>query len=602
MNEDDTANTRIGPDQSDDLYQQEITLQDDVTRQVPLYRINSEFWEFEHTRNSLARVLRVIRHLENTYKVKMVITIEKVNGVQCMLCTYTPDERMATWEAYLPPHLTHTHHFETLSNFLYGFILVKQSVFCFIGGQAKLSTISKFIDPIFGTRFLSQVLGEDDRILELRARSLSGNLANIGELYKESIPLVQAQQLNMVTTDLKVDVSAVTRDSIFPYFDDRPRVLRIDASNSIKLSYALTFAELLEVAATYERIYSQQSKSTFDFLTVVSDQRERHRLDGNLLRVIYESSQKAIVKMNITVLNPKRAVQFLQAEQYRLHSIKLDVDLKIPSKNLILVHAYRIAESKMLRATDYHGFRAAFLSLKLDSIVGDKRVTTDTLYRHLDTELKRTNRFGAYTPMYHIGGVWYSATSVHSKVLLAQCQSILDTFAFTGKLSMLNWPTGMTEGDYNLLYEKRPDILVFDKALSRSVELCDLLLIEDKTIFLIHVKAGFDAKMRDLTLQIQHSQQMLLMDSGEKDVSFVLKAFALVKEKHGMTDLQFMDLFKNKAIKYVAAFCSKSKQRTARKAVAETNSNVARLSLYQLFQSSARQLSRVEVALIPRTT
>ena len=56
-----------------------------------------------------------------------------------------------------------------------------------------------------------------------------------------------------------------------------------------------------------------------------------------------------------------------------------------------------------------------------------------------------------------------------------------------------------------------------NKALADGLELCDIMYYDDNNLYLIHVKYGFQSKIRELTNQITISARRLRETLGTKD-------------------------------------------------------------------------------------
>ena len=78
-----------------------------------------------------------------------------------------------------------------------------------------------------------------------------------------------------------------------------------------------------------------------------------------------------------------------------------------------------------------------------------------------------------------------------------------------------------TEKKYNLQYDLIENYIVLDTITPDGVELCDIMLIEEDKIYLIHVKYGFDASLRELSNQIMLSAKRLYDDSKSGKYSYI---------------------------------------------------------------------------------
>jgi hypothetical protein len=120
--------------------------------------------------------------------------------------------------------------------------------------------------------------------------------------------------------------------------------------------------------------------------------------------------------------------------------------------------------------------------------------------------------------------------------------------------------------------------------LSQNIELCDILHFDEDNLYLIHVKKGFDAKMRDLTNQIVVAGNRLWNDV-KSNKEFLNELFNNYEKSSNYDKLfdrsKFLSLF-DKNISFVLAFCNESKRfLSVKDNVSEFRSNIAKFSLIQ---------------------
>ena len=103
---------------------------------------------------------------------------------------------------------------------------------------------------------------------------------------------------------------------------------------------------------------------------------------------------------------------------------------------------------------------------------------------------------------------------------------------------------------------------------------------------MIHIKEGFDAKIRDLTNQVYVSSNRLWNDL-KSDKTFITEVFNSYNRKHenSLSDLaSFIRKFESKEIVYVLGFTSNIKGKSVIRDVNHHKSNIAKFSLIQCFR------------------
>jgi len=142
----------------------------------------------------------------------------------------------------------------------------------------------------------------------------------------------------------------------------------------------------------------------------------------------------------------------------------------------------------------------------------------------------------------------------------------------------------MDEGFYNLKYLEENNFIVLDKMLGQNIELCDLLYETDNNIYLIHVKEGFDAKMRDVTNQVSISANRLWSDL-KSDNHFIDAVYKRYSESdnfqyNSISKDDFHNMFK-KDVTYVIAFCHNRLNKKVSENIEDFKSNIAKFSIIQ---------------------
>ena len=145
------------------------------------------------------------------------------------------------------------------------------------------------------------------------------------------------------------------------------------------------------------------------------------------------------------------------------------------------------------------------------------------------------------------------------------------------------------EDAYNSAYHNKPNYWVFDKALGQNIELCDIMYEDDENIYLIHVKTGFDAKIRDLGNQILISANRLLNERNSNSDDFIGAVIDSYNNKEiNINNLIDRDIFIHKFkiggknIVYVMAFKSNlANNVNIKDNIIRVQSNIAKYSLIQ---------------------
>jgi hypothetical protein len=103
-------------------------------------------------------------------------------------------------------------------------------------------------------------------------------------------------------------------------------------------------------------------------------------------------------------------------------------------------------------------------------------------------------------------------------------------------------------------------------------------------LYLIHVKEGFDAKIRDLTNQVYVSANRLQNDLSTDSIFLkgIHESYTKANPHHTFFTLDdFLNLFRNYEIIFAAAFCSGNVRKKVFKNIRSFRSNIAKVSIIQ---------------------
>ncbi len=201
---------------------------------------------------------------------------------------------------------------------------------------------------------------------------------------------------------------------------------------------------------------------------------------------------------------------------------------------------------------------------------------------HISTEFSVNG-----TPTFLVDTKWYQLQDSFVKDLKTSSEHILKTYNAESYILHEPWDKNLIsrESEYNFLYNSKPNYIVIDTIIADGLELCDIMYYDKKELYLIHVKYGFQSKIRELTNQITISARQLRETLGTKDKLILEKIYnQLIEKKHNVDNLSlegFKNLF-NKRISYILAFTSHlSNDLVVAENIDKFNSNIARYSLIQ---------------------
>jgi hypothetical protein len=214
--------------------------------------------------------------------------------------------------------------------------------------------------------------------------------------------------------------------------------------------------------------------------------------------------------------------------------------------------------------------------------------TSGPLLRHLYGEIRFKDK-----SYFLLGGAWYEVDSKYiDQVTKDFVNLIADLDLDSTVIKMRDWPAGVKEGAYNMTSLQTAIFVNGDTVLTDNVELFDSLAFDDGSTYIVHVKDGFDVKIRDVRSQIINSAQVIENDLRTGDLRKLKEHHAKLMRR-GRTTLSqdaFLHLFDNPRV-YVLAYGSGTKVSGSN--LDKFKSSVARMELVSL-NNEFRQISNSE--------
>lgn len=262
----------------------------------------------------------------------------------------------------------------------------------------------------------------------------------------------------------------------------------------------------------------RKNKSNYVQLTLfsrVEDSDIVSELDYNLMEkiandVVLHNTPADLNQLNddiIEMVNSKKLEKFYECDEFRVRF------KKTWSKNDRMVkdrqNLYRECTNHIFQnindVNDRFAIKGKFYDLNIIGLINGKDSTFGTFYSHIISEL--THKSKKY---FRIDANWYY---LDDRFLEQIKKDAVSTYV-ENKLKrdlLKKWESGWDEDKYNLEHTKK-GYYVLDKLIRDNIELCDIFIVKNKTIYFVHVKDGFNTQMRNLYIQIILSAKRLWND------------------------------------------------------------------------------------------
>lgn len=429
------------------------------------------------------------------------------------------------------------------------FIYDNKDVFAITSGSGY-SIIQQFVDERFPFEVAKRMLRGDFKSAEMR--DLTGLVYAQSRNFRRDYNFSRKEAFGKVWKKLSgaVDSSVVKASAHISSFiaDKSEKKLNADVKSSFtfrkKVKIDQMFAAIKELQALLAQDLTDAQKRAFGFLDTLKQVTKKETKDAlkdvladMCLSFIRSSEQES----DFDFCHPREMTRFLHGTGYEIAAgIEWD---EAPSAAEVLV---KLRESDGIDKSDAEKFKKDFLRLKMDFQEDEEGPTFgDDLWKYFHGEVE----FGG-KKYFLIDGQWYEVVGEFLTSLAADF--IEDVFTgnpiLTSDVPFMAWDTSDDEGVFNEKQGKKPGFYFGDKVFLKGekgkIELFDLLYVVDDKVYIIQVKDGFGASIRDACSQIQMAAEIIERDMRMNDGHPELGRYHdALKEKHpGLSKDEFFKL------------------------------------------------------------
>ena len=566
---------------------------EDYKEELKIFQINTNHYDFKTDINS-----EIINIIVNNHTKRLDINTNKLSTFKkdnytYFLYSYKEEEKDSIWKNFFSAELTKNHNFKKSHFSFVLFIVSSENIFAVIGGSG-IRAITRYKNERFGIdlyeRFGNPI---EDKLISYTVRGVTGNSSEKKEILNTVTSVNQIIDLTEIPTKLTIPLKQEVIDTFFSFLNIDSSINFLEIGSYFHIKKKISFLQLHEVIKSLELIYSSAyfnpissfvkinnknpiiSDLNYEVILKLND--ELNYLINPILFNLYE-------KFEIDFLHPKNLNDFVECDEYQVFE---------PSKKSASIHTknrFEIYDLIILKATEYNfnieELKNYFRKMRVLGFRNGIKKTEAPFLNHLTLELKIKNK-----NYFKIDNSWYEVNDNFISKINDQCVNLITENYLESNFLNKVWDKNKKEENYNKLYQEEDNFLVFDKVLPQNIEICDLIYFDkvNQKIYFIHVKKGFDAKIRDLSNQIKISSDRLfnaLNDNTEK-YSF-LKTFIDDYNKNNTLKIifqEFLNELKNSKIEFVFAFKSSKKRISIDDLVKKSNSNIAKYSTILCFKS-----------------
>ncbi|MBK6263951.1 TIGR04141 family sporadically distributed protein [Marivirga sp. S37H4] len=558
---------------------------------IKVYQINTNFYEFNNLSSSQEIVEHIIKdhkeRFETPYELEDQRSSLEIEPINYSLYVFNEVDKESIWKNFLPKEITEQHDFSIQSTSFALFILIESEIFALIGGKG-ISVIKKFINHSFGLDLYEKISDpENDVVHSQMSRGVTGNLTSEQKTYRNEQKLIDSLSIGRVPNKFYLLLRQDLKDSVFDFIDFDDESVYLEIGSSFCLKWRLSFKQTHELILKLVEI---QKNGTGKPLSRFERVRDPKFCKDSLEMALYDHLRNDMVRISTTgsttsnnldfdFVHPQKLNLFYECDIYSAYTKGAKTPFfetrdRTKLYYEILKYLYDIVDQH-----DAWSFIKHLSGVRIRGFVGEEKKTEAMFINHLTCEISVNN-----SPYFLIDNIWYKVRGDFIDTINDQCSSMLQSNELSPNPMTKIWSKDMDEGTYNLEYLKEENFTVLDKMLGQNIELCDLLYETDSNIYLIHVKEGFDAKIRDVTNQVSISANRLWNDV-KSDFHFVDAVYKRYSESANFgCDPISRDDFRlkfKKDIVYVIAFCHNKINKKVAENIQDFKSNIAKFSIIQ---------------------
>lgn len=570
-----------------------------MTQNPKIYQINRNHIDLKNKVDTESIIKTIISTYHKKLKLKnapseLNLNHSEKDSISYYLYLFNTDEIISDWQDFLPEELTQNSDFTQQQLSLILFAQTPIELYCVIGGNAYRMVVP-FINHSFGLNTYSRIMKpESDQLSSIKSRGITGYRAGLSEQFRDNYRIIDFIKFGKIPKEINLILSSDTSSLHFSFLQGKPEeTLQIGVGKSFKIKKSVDFDKLHQIFSELDVISELAPSDYLSSYKEIDDQQFiREFLYPELITNIFNDIQGLGRRNNPNIrrfehdfCNPNDIEQFYEADSY---------DLKEKTENKgyktfkSVTNRREIYDSVLARAVELYGendrfnFMVFLQGARVTCIKNNKATIGASFLFHITTELNVRNR-----PYFLVDTKWYNLRNSFVQDLRTSALHILKTYKAPSEVLNIPWDKQIIskEGDYNLQYNGQGNYFVLDTIIVDGLELCDILYYTDDTLYLVHVKYGFESKMRELHNQINISARRLKDVLGTSDKSLLEKIYNKLVEKglstNSLSISEFIKLF-DRRIVFVLAFTSHLKEDLlVEDNIDRFTSNIAKFSLVQ---------------------
>lgn len=599
--------------------------------QISIYHIDRRCVE-EEIKNS--QVKKIENEIEKIYSTEDIVnfllndnkdyknqnlreeTSINLNGFQTKII-YKPDPpKPTTWRNFFAEILTEDSEIlkskkqeESFMTFIYN----EKNIYAITGGFA-FHRIEPYLDSLFGIKILSGLIDRNSKNIKgVSERNVSKSVMATTKMFRVDYSISEDEDFGKIYKEIIAQLDSKILEEKLGFKKNDIKKVQCIARTYFKITKSMDIEKVYDVIGKIDRIMNQDINN----LNKVNVLNSRNKRD----KYIIEELEKSLIdKLYKDYIGEKEFhydicdndyQSFLLAGNYALKYNSVKIMLGSVEKEDVIDAVTSISIEKKIDIYNREEFEKLVKNIRIISFEEDieHESTNSKFIKSISSEIEKDgNKY------FIMEGTWFKITEDYvlelnaklNESMKGRINSDLITNKW-GKKTVIDKKTKQAKVTYitetefmkkNFLQDNA--VIIAHTKLVDNIEFADLIKIDyiNKRVYLIHIKRGFDASVRDLSYQMTFSYNILQRAKIQGNYEKLEELYDELdeNEKSKITKENFVKMFKENDIVYVFTFDDETKSnRNIETDLEKFESNIAKGVLLDLIKFYNAENMRFEI-------
>lgn len=496
------------------------------------------------------------------------------------------------------------------------FIYNSDNIYSITGGFA-FHKIESYLDSLFGIKILSGLIDRNTKKIKgVTERNVSKSIMATTKMFRVDYSISEDEDFGKIYKEIVAQLDNKILEEKLGFKKNEIKKVQCIAKTYFKITKSIDIERVYEIISKIDHIMSQDIND----LNKVNILNSRNKKDKYIIESLEEILVNKLYKDYIREekfcydICDNDYQSFLLSGNYALKYNNLIVKLESYDKEDVVKGITNISIEKKIDLTDKEKFNKLIKSIRIISYEEDveEESTNSKLIKSISSEVEKDSK-----KYFIMEGTWFKVTEDYVSELNTKLkQGITDKInndlikKVWAKKKVIDEKTQQTKELYITEYDFMKENFIEDKnviishtKLIDNIEFADLIKIDDTNnkVYLIHIKRGFDASVRDLSYQMIFSYKILQSAKQKADYEKIEKLYDELEdhEKRKIDKNGFVELFKKYEIVYVFCFNDETRRkRNIKENLEMYESNIAKgvlLDLIKIYNTENIQFEIVQI-------